>query len=510
MRRSLIAIAVGLVSRCLAACFVLLFIGACSDGGGSGHGNPVTPTVATIDIEAPATHLAPGSSVQLSAIVRDKQGVVLGDRTVAWSSSDPTLLSISQTGLVSANATGSVTVSATADGRSGSIPLSSADIFSIQIAAPTYAIEPGDSVQLRLLAKDKAEADLWTTVSWTSSQSDVAEVTDTGLVNGLTRGFASIRASVGQVQKQIGISVQHPVRNKIAFVSTRGPLVGPFGQPQGDIYLMDTDGSGQQLLIESDISRCSSIPGEGYPCPHPWQKPSWNPDGMRLATSSYRVYSTEYGNPMIFLCAIGPPCTPLEWFPKRINVSMGGYWPLWGSSPAWSPDGRRLAFSGNRIWDAANYSYSAWSVAFEDEPAWSPDGTQLAVVRNTFDSSTGDDNFDIWIRNVDSDSAPVRLTNAAGDDTSPQWSVSGKIAFVSSRDGNREIYLMNADGTSVRNLTNNPADDASPSWSPDGAYIAFQTDRDGNSEIYSMYVDGSHVTNLTNHPAQDTEPAWSP
>ena len=510
MRRSLIAIAVGLVSRCVAACFVLFFVGACSDGGGSGHDNPVTPTVATIDIEAPATHLAPGSSVQLSAIVRDEQGVVLGDRTIAWSSSDPTLLSISQTGLVSANATGSVTVSATADGRSDSITLSSAEIFSIQIAAPTYAIEPGDSVQLRLLAKDKAEADLWTTVSWTSSQSDVAEVTDTGLVNGLTLGFASITASVGQVQKLIGISVQHPERNKIAFASARGPLVGIFNpQPQGGIYLMNTDGSSQQLLIESAIGVCTTIHPGDYPCAQRWKKPSWNPDGMRLATSSFRLYAPEWGGSMIFLCAIGPPCTQLELFPRRINW-LGVDSPVLGRSPAWSPDGRRLAFSGTTIWDAANYSYSAWSVAFEDEPAWSPDGTQLAVVRNTFDSSTGDDNFDIWIRNVDGDSAPVRLTDAAGDDTSPQWSVSGKIAFVSSRDGNREIYVMNADGTSVLNLTNNPADDASPSWSPDGASIAFQTDRDGNSEIYSMYVDGSHVTNLTNHPAEDTEPAWSP
>lgn len=69
---------------------------------------------------------------------------------------------------------------------------------------------------------------------------------------------------------------------------------------------------------------------------------------------------------------------------------------------------------------------------------------------------------DIWVRNPHDTSSIIRLTDAAGDDTSAQWSINGKIAFVSNRDGNREIYSMFANGSNVMNLTNDPAADTEP------------------------------------------------
>jgi Tol biopolymer transport system component len=87
-------------------------------------------------------------------------------------------------------------------------------------------------------------------------------------------------------------------------------------------------------------------------------------------------------------------------------------------------------------------------------------------------------------------------------------SVSGTIAFTSSRDGNNEIYVMNADGSGVTRLTDNPAIDQDPAWSPDGTRLAFTSTRDGNYELYVMNADGSGVTRLTTDPARDQHPAW--
>ena len=95
------------------------------------------------------------------------------------------------------------------------------------------------------------------------------------------------------------------------------------------------------------------------------------------------------------------------------------------------------------------------------EPAWSPDGREIAF------ASDRDDNDEIYVMNADG-SGPRRLTENPAGDVCPTWSPDGRrIAFVSDRDGDREIYVMNADGSGHRNLTRNRhAEDTVPAWSP--------------------------------------------
>jgi len=182
------------------------------------------------------------------------------------------------------------------------------------------------------------------------------------------------------------------------------------------------------------------------------------------------------------------------------------------SYPAWSPDGRSIAFTSNRdgnddihvmnadgtgVTRLTNSTFNYWS-------AWSPDGGRIA-----YGSSYGGGNYEIHVMNADG-TGVTRLTNHSAGDTSPAWSPDGRrIAFTSSRDGNLEIYVMNADGTGVTRLTNHSAEAGSPTWSPDGRRIAFVSERDGNDEIYVMNADGTGVTRLTNHSAEDGSPTWS-
>ena len=125
--------------------------------------------------------------------------------------------------------------------------------------------------------------------------------------------------------------------------------------------------------------------------------------------------------------------------------------------------------------------------AFDSSPAWSPDGRRIAF------ESERDGNDEIYVMNADG-SGVARLTVNDAIDGSPAWSPDGqRIAFDSLRDDNFEVYLMNADGSGVTRLTNNDARDWHPVWSPDGRRIAFESNRDGNAEIYLMNPDGSGV-----------------
>jgi Tol biopolymer transport system component len=119
----------------------------------------------------------------------------------------------------------------------------------------------------------------------------------------------------------------------------------------------------------------------------------------------------------------------------------------------------------------------------EASPAFSPDGTKLAFHGDL--SSFGA----LYVTNLDGSNI-TQLTNSAGDAS--------------------EIYLMNADGSNQVNLTNNTATEHHPAFSRDGSKIAFESNRDGNFEVYLMDVSGANPVNLTNNSAGDGSPSFSP
>ena len=150
-------------------------------------------------------------------------------------------------------------------------------------------------------------------------------------------------------------------------------------------------------------------------------------------------------------------------------------------------------------------------------PAWSPDGRKLAFV------SRRDGNSEIYVMNADG-SAQENLTQHPASDSHPSWSPDGrKLAFVSRRDGNSDIYVMNADGSGLRNVTRTSSNDLDPAWSPGGRAIAFvrktqkkcaPSPRDSPCNNYETYLyvvkgDGSGLRRLTTHRAQVFNPSWS-
>jgi TolB protein len=138
-------------------------------------------------------------------------------------------------------------------------------------------------------------------------------------------------------------------------------------------------------------------------------------------------------------------------------------------------------------------------------PAWSPDGKRLAFVQ-------GDrrGNADIMVLDLDSGRAR-RLTDGAGINTSPCWNPSGtQIAFTSDREGGPQIYLMQDDGSNLRALTREGAYNESPAWSPSGAQIAYVSRFEGKFDLFVYKLGEGKAYQITTGVSSSESPAWSP
>lgn len=198
--------------------------------------------------------------------------------------------------------------------------------------------------------------------------------------------------------------------------------------------------------------------------------------------------------------------------------------PAFDVDPTFSPDGREIAFISNRdgylhfdlylmkadggdvrqLTDGATAPFENAAVF---EPAFSPDGRRIAF------SANFDGYWDIYSVRTDG-SHLKRLTRSDQFDGYPSFSPDGKsIVFMSERDsGEGDIYVMNAHGHHVRRLTFTPAlFDAEPTFGADGSTVVFVSEGEDHSlDLYMMNTDGSALTQLTSDPATEFSPDVSP
>jgi len=235
-----------------------------------------------------------------------------------------------------------------------------------------------------------------------------------------------------------------------------------------EIYVMDADGSNVRNLTRHASDDFA---------------PTWSPDGMRMAFVSRRqgnseIYVMDVGDiladpacaalpDMLFLNS-SQPCAP----PVRRLTSSGAD----EAGPAWSPDGRRIVFVQETDRDSEIYTMNVAcnlpqgcpsdrynlsdDPARDRDPAWSPDGRQIAFASNRGGT------WDIYVMNANGSQIHV-LTDGLGTYVNPSWSPDGQQIVFAGRHGvGWALYVVGIDGGDTHRLTYNRVEDFRPAWRP--------------------------------------------
>lgn len=208
----------------------------------------VTPTpVASVRLSSSNRDLLVGESVQLTAEPLDNRGNALQGRPVTWTTSNATVATVTDDGLVTALATGGAVIRATAEGRSAvaSITVSAVPVARIEVSPSSVDIVVGQTTQLTAEPRDSAgEVLSGRVVSWSTSSAQVATVTSSGLVTAVSVGTATISAtSDGRVAR---VTVNVSPRPVGAVVVSPGQVSINVGRTT-QLTASPTDGQGNPL-----------------------------------------------------------------------------------------------------------------------------------------------------------------------------------------------------------------------------------------------------------------------
>lgn len=305
-------------------------------------------------------------------------------------------------------------------------------------------------------------------------------------------------------------------------IPTPSPTPTPLGGGQGQIaFASDRTGIPQIYLMDSAGTILRQITNEADgAC-----QPDWSPDGSQLVyTSPCRTKDeTGKGYQGSSLYIVNADGTGKFSLPTTIGGDF---------DPAWSPDGKRIAFTSLRDGFDEIYminldtnavtrltkSQSVPGAIYARMGAWSPFGTQIVYVLKRLGTTQ------IWVTtdgDINTTKPNDQLVQSGNTfaDFLPTWTPDGKFVIFSQSKNNGldPAYLMSMryedrDTKKAVRLPVEPLPVVDATFSPDGFWMAFESwpDKSGNQDIYIATVTGANRTRLTTDPGYDFDPVWRP
>ena len=240
--------------------------------------------------------------------------------------------------------------------------------------------------------------------------------------------------------------------------------------------------------------------------------PAWSPDGKVIAFSLIAKESEQRGMKVIGVALAD----------RKESTLIAPSWPNI-RDVAWLPDGSTLIINGRDESAGSEPRLQVWRVSPAGGEArritndlnnyfsisLSADGNTLIALQ--WQTSSG-----LWIAPAENPSAAAPVTAGALDRKDGQTGLSvspdGRLIYVSDHSGKRDLWSVNADGTGLKQLTDATHKDLYPVVSPDGRYIVFQSCRATSDRTYNIWrvdADGSNPMQLT-RGTYDSEPTFSP
>ena len=181
--------------------FFLFVLLACA--GGETTLTPTNPVATSVAVSPSSASLAVGATTALQAIVKDAQGNVMSEQTVAWSTTNAATAAVNSSGVVSGVAAGSATIAAAAGEASGTATITVTEapppppvVTTVTVSPPSASIAVGATTTLSASVRD-ADGNVMSgqTVTWSTSNAATATVNSSGVVSGVAAGSVTITAA---------------------------------------------------------------------------------------------------------------------------------------------------------------------------------------------------------------------------------------------------------------------------------------------------------------------------